>query len=122
MANRNKITVHQDGEVLGHIWRTAEVKEQRIAIMPFEDYTPLVEDHLGIVVRISGALRFIGVEVTEGEFHVYLRISDREPSGLYPICTHCEGSGHLPQVKIPKIVQPPTLDEVLKKLVETPKG
>ena len=80
---------------IGFIWRHGVV-ERLFVPTPNGAATSLMGARFALIVQIAGHKRFVEVTslAAEGPFSVTLCAWDRDPSGLYDSCPHCEGKGY----------------------------
>lgn len=90
-GNRGKVVP------IGFIWRHGEIGHY---IVPTYNgaATSIMEEHRALVVQIAGKKRFVtrsdALEARDMPFEVTICAWDRDPSGLYEACEHCNGKGY----------------------------
>ena len=79
---------------LGFIFRHGEVTDVPVEIRR-GCCTPYFALKQALVVTAASEQRLLTPEGKDGdEFDLYLASEDRDPSGLYVKCEHCNGKGH----------------------------
>jgi hypothetical protein len=84
-------------EPIGFIWRHGEIGHYVVPTFNGAA-TPVMKERRAIVVQIAGEKRFVtrsnALEARDMPFEVTLCAWDRDPSGLYEACEHCNGKGY----------------------------